>query len=156
MRIPDGVGESTPYKGLKRDVAFIFVEDDMFTPLNADFTSKRGFNSPWIRNGITRTYSCAENALSDLDDMEPYPELVLSDIDLGQDAIDGLKFAKKMREDANQKGMKPLIYLYSWAINPRKTELDELVKDGIIDGFFDKQDFTVDRFIKEVNTKLIV
>lgn len=104
------------------------------------------------RNGV---FCSGKRATEILVHRGVWPDVILTDIELGEGRANGLQIARKMREEANREGANPVIAVYSSNIEKYRAELDQLVHEGVIDFYFDKSAWSeVDGIIRSFREAL--
>ncbi|MBU0762425.1 MAG: hypothetical protein KKD39_05315 [Candidatus Altiarchaeota archaeon] len=156
---------------LVREASFMFVEDNVLDRfwegvlnqvkgLNRYFPDVRLSNlSPQDKlttsDEMHGCYSCAERALEVIEKNagigKKPPDIILSDIDLGRDKMDGIAFVLAVHERFPETQI-----LMLWTSNPElhTEDVAKLQREGIIKRSFKKREFTPGEFIEEVNKAL--
>jgi hypothetical protein len=140
---------------LSRELSLLLVEDSRYYAQLFMGERKWGFKE-WGGAGGANYFFTAEDALEEVGKRGDLPDVTLTDIELGRDRLNGLSFARELRRIARERGkdIKIFLYVYSSNVEGYERELDEMRDTGVIDGYFRKRGFTVNRFVDELNTRL--
>ncbi|MFH0862967.1 MAG: hypothetical protein V1875_08065 [Candidatus Altiarchaeota archaeon] len=119
---------------LKRPIRHLLVEDQIRSLWPALFRKSLGYLS--YPNDDSRVCPTAEKAIEILEGNPP-PDVITTDIELGK-GMDGLEFAERARKLLRPRTQ---IYVYSSYIPEHEGRLKEMVKEGILQGYFSKQGY---------------
>jgi len=159
-------GEDFPV--LLRELTFMLVEDDPFHTGWADmlryckqirrYTPPAALENPdpefrkYESNGY---YASAERALDVIHASEKPPGLILTDIELGRDQMNGIGFIERLWKEETDAGRKPMILaIYSSNPRPYQEDMERLRREGKIIGHYHKEGFDIRTLLQAVNEEL--
>jgi CheY-like chemotaxis protein len=160
--IDDSVEKELSVKSLVEPLTFMIVEDNKFYAESlkaylfckgASACSPDGATDSREKSGI---FTSAERALEVLDEMlekGTLPDVILSDIELGDQKMNGINFVKVAQERCRAAGKNiRIVFISSSNMSFYAGEIAQLQASGLVAGSFRKADFTLPGFIDAVNS----